>query len=254
MTETAKMADVVLPACAFAEKTGHFTNTERRVQRLNKAVNAPGQAKPDWEIIQMLANKMGGNWSYKSEKDILNEINELTPSYKGILWDRINLDGLQWPCPTPLHPGTPILHKHNIARGLALFKAIEYKYPVEITDEEYPLILTTGRVLQQFHTGTMTRKTDGLNNIAKPMIMISVEDAEQLGLKNSELIKVSSRRGEIEITAFVTKRIQKGVVYIPFHYHEAAANKLTLSVVDPISKIPELKVCAVKISKIQHPS
>lgn len=250
LTETAKMADVVLPATSFAEKTGHFVNTERRVQRINKAIKAPGLSKADWEIVQMIATKMGGNWNYKSEKDILLEINELTPSYGGILWDRIDVNGLQWPCPTPEHPGTPVLHKGNFARGLALFKAIEYKYPAEMPDDEYPLILTTGRILQHFHTGTMSRKTEGLNNIAKPMVMISVEDAEALGISNSELVRISSRRGEIETNAFVTKRIQKGVIYIPFHYHEAPANKLTIAALDPIAKIPELKVCAAKVTKI----
>ncbi|HOD53845.1 MAG TPA: formate dehydrogenase subunit alpha [Candidatus Cloacimonadota bacterium] len=248
MTETAQMAHVVFPAASFAEKTGHFTNTERRVQRLNKAIKSPGLAKPDWQIIQMLANSMGGNWTYDSEKDIWEEITELTPSYSGIKWGR---DGIQWPCPSPDHMGTPVLHKDRFTRGLGLFKAIGYKSPAELTDDNYPLILTTGRILQHYHTGTLTRKTEGLNHLAKPMVMISVDDAENLSLSNSEIVKVSSRRGEIELPAFVTRRIQKGVVFIPFHYHEAPANKLTLTELDPISKIPELKVCAVKISKIK---
>ncbi|MDD2649637.1 MAG: formate dehydrogenase subunit alpha [Candidatus Cloacimonadales bacterium] len=250
MTETTEYADVILPATSYAEKSGHITNTERRVQRLNFALKAPGQARQDWEIIQMIASKMGGNWNYRSYQDIWAEVNETTPSYAGILWDRVGTTGIHWPCPTPEHPGTPVLHKGQFSRGLGLFKAIEYKYPKEMPDEEYPLILTTGRVLAQYHTGTMTRKTKGLNNIAKPMMMISVQDAEKLNITNSEKVKVSSRRGEIEIDAFVTKRIHPGVVYIPFHYHEAPANRLTIAALDPIAKIPEFKVCAVKVEKL----
>jgi formate dehydrogenase major subunit len=251
MTETAEFAHVVLPAKSFAEKTGHFTNTERRVQRINVAVKAPGQAKEDWEIIQMIALAMGSDWNYQKVEDITAEINLTTPSYTGITWDRIGQNGLQWPCPTTEHPGTPYLHKDRFARGLGLFHAIEFKEPAELPDEEYPLIMTTGRVLEQFHTGTMSRKSKGINNIAQPMVMISVEDAEALDIANSEMIKVSTRRGEIETKAFVTKKILKGVIYIPFHYAEAPANRLTINAVDPVAKIPEYKVCAAKVSKIK---
>jgi formate dehydrogenase major subunit len=250
LTETAQMAHVVLPASTYAEKSGHFTNTERRVQRLNPALKAPGQAKHDWEIIQLIANKMGADWSYQSPKDITAEINAVAPSYAGITWDRVGDNGLQWPCPTVDHPGTAYLHKDRFTRGLGLFHAIEFKEPAELPDDEYPLIMTTGRVLEQFHTGTMSRKTPGFNNIAKPMVMISVDDAQSMGIKNSELIKVSTRRGEIQTNAFVTKRIQKGVIYIPFHYVEAPANRLTINAVDPVAKIPEFKVCAAKIEKL----
>lgn len=251
MTETAQFADVVLPAAAFAEKDGTYTNTERRVQRLKKAVEAPGDALADWVIIQEIARAMGAtDWNYTCAEDIQNEINALAPSYGGITYDRIERIGLHWPCPTKEHPGTPILHVGKFARGKGAMKAIPFKEPAELPDDEYPLVMTTGRVLEQFHTGTMTRKTEGLNNLAGPMVMISVEDAKELKLGNSEKVKVTTRRGTIETNAFVTKRIGKGTIYIPFHYAEAPANMLTNPAYDPAAKIPEYKVCAAKVEKI----
>ena len=250
LTEPAQLAHVVLPATSFAEKDGLISNTERRVQKMRQALKPPGQAKQDWEIIQLIANSMGAKWDYRTVSDITSEICKLTPSYGGITWERVDDKGLQWPCPTVEHPGTPFLHKGRFVRGKGLMKAISFKEPAELPDEKYPLTLTTGRVLQQFHTGTMTRKTEGLDKLAGPSVMISVEDAENLGISNSELIRVESRRGEIKIPAFVTKRIGKGTVFIPFHYKEAAANILTNPAVDPVAKIPEYKVCAVKVSKV----
>jgi len=250
ITETAEYADVILPAAAFAEKDGHFTNTERRVQRINKIIEPPKGVITDWEIIQLIANAMGSDWNYKSVRDITKEINELTPQYAGITWERVGRFGLQWPCPNEEHPGTPYLHKGKFARGKGLLRPIPFKEPDELPDEEYPLILTTGRVLQQFHTGTMSRKTEGLNNLAGPMVMISVDDAERMGISNSEVVEISTRRGEITAPAFVTKRISTGVIYIPFHYKESPANRLTNSAIDPIAKIPEYKVCAAKVQKI----
>lgn len=250
ITETAEFADVILPAAAYAEKDGHFTNTERRVQRINKIIEPPKGVKNDWEIIQLIANAMGSDWNYQTVRDITQEINALTPSYAGITWERVGRTGLQWPCPNTEHPGTPYLHKEKFARGKGLLSAKAFQEPDELPDEEYPLILTTGRVLQQFHTGTMSRKTQGLNNLAGPMVMISVEDAERLGISNSEVVSISTRRGEITAPAFVTKRISTGVIYIPFHYKESPANRLTNPAIDPIAKIPEYKVCAAKIRKI----
>lgn len=250
ITETAEYADVVLPAAAYAEKDGHFTNTERRIQRINKIIEPPHGVKTDWEIIQLLANAMGANWNYRSVFDITKEINELTPQYGGITAERVGRFGLQWPCPTEDHPGTPYLHKDKFARGKGLLSPIKFIEPAELPDEEYPLIMTTGRVLQQFHTGTMSRKTEGLNKLAGPMVMISVEDAEELKIANSEVVEISTRRGKITAPAFVTKRIQKGVIYIPFHYKESPANRLTNPAIDPVAKIPEYKVCAAKVSKI----
>ncbi len=250
LTETALLADVVLPAASYAEKDGTITNTERRVQRMRKALKSPGQAKEDWVIIQEIANAMGCDWNYQSAHEIMEEIRQLTPSYAGITWERLGANGLQWPCPTLEHPGTPYLHKGTFARGKGAMVGIAFKEPAELPDAEYPLVLTTGRVLQHFHTGTMTRKTAGLNKLAGPMVMISIEDAEALGIGNSERIRVSSRRGTIEAPAFVTRQIGKGTIYVPFHYHEAAANLLTNSAVDPIAKIPEYKACAARVSKI----
>jgi formate dehydrogenase major subunit len=250
ITETAELADVILPAASFMEKDGHFTNTERRVQRINQVFAPPYNVKNDWEIIQMIASAMGSDWNYTCAQDITKEINQLTPSYGGITWERVGRTGLQWPCPTTEHPGTPYLHKGRFSRGLGLLSAVPFKEPDELPDDEYPLILTTGRVLEHFHTGTMSRKTEGLNNLAGPMVMVSVDDAEKMGISNSEVIRVTTRRGTIDTKAFVTKRISKGVVYIPFHYAEAPANRLTNPAIDPIAKIPEYKVCAVKIEKI----
>ena len=251
MNETAKYADVILPAACFAEKEGTFTNTERRVQRLNKALDTPGEAKVDWEIIQGIATAMGAkDWNYTCAEDIQNEINKLTPSYAGITYARIGRDGLQWPCPTLEHPGTPVLHVEKFARGLGLMKAIEFKEPAESPDKKYPFTLTTGRVLEQFHTGTMSRKTEGLNKLAGPMVMISTEDAKKLKIKNRKTIRVETRRGSIDAPAFVTENIGRGTIYIPFHYVESPANRLTNPALDPVAKIPEYKVCAAKVSKV----
>jgi len=250
LTETAELADVVLPASSYAEKDGLYTNTERRAQRLRKVVELPGQAKEDWAIIQEIANAMGSDWNYQSAHDISEEVCKLTPSYTGITWERVGHTGIQWPCPAIDHPGTPYLHKEKFVRGKGKMKGIPFKEPQELPDEDYPMVLTTGRVLQQFHTATITRKTDGLNKLAGPMVMISAQDADDLGIENGERVKVSSRRGEIVTPAFVTKRIGKGTIYIPFHYREAAANVLTNPVYDPVAKIPEYKACAAKVSKL----
>jgi formate dehydrogenase major subunit len=250
LSETAQLADVVLPAALFAEKNGHVTNTERRVQRLTKALDPPGAARADWQIIQSIAIAMGAQWHYRHVEEITQELCAVTPQYAGITWQRVGRMGLQWPCPDQTHPGTAILHQERFARGRGRMKAIAFAPPAELPDEDYPLMLTTGRVLQQFHTGTMTRKTQGLNNLAGPMVMISGTDAEKLGIGNSQVVSVSTRRGSITAPAFVTKRIAPGVVYLPFHYAESPANKLTNPVLDPVAKIPEYKVCAARIDAI----
>ncbi|EPW5498239.1 formate dehydrogenase subunit alpha [Vibrio vulnificus] len=250
LTETAQYADVVLPSCSFAEKSGHFTNTERRVQRIYPAVNPPGEAKEDWRIIQEIANAMGSDWHYRSVVDITNEITRVTPQYAGLKWDNITREGVQWPSNKNNPAGTRIMHQTQFTRGKGQMEAIPFRYAAELPDEEYPLVLTTGRVLEQFHTGTMTRKTQGLNNLAGPRAMISVQDAEALGIGNGDMLKVSTRRGEIEIAAFVTKRMQAGVVFIPFHFVESPVNRLTTTATDPHAKIPEFKVAAVRIEKL----
>jgi formate dehydrogenase major subunit len=258
MTETAQLADVVLPAASFAEKQGHFTNTERRVQQLQAAVPSPGKARLDWQIINDLANRLGANWTYQNEHQIWAEINQVTPQYRGISWQSIEASspngrqGIQWPCPSEAHPGTPILHTQQFPRGRAMMKPVGYRLPAELPCEEYPFILSTGRLLEQFHTGTLTRKTDGLNELATPKVMISAFDADRLKITNGDMLTLSTRRGSINIAAFVTKRAQAGVLFLPFHFAEAAANKLTNNVLDPIAKIPEFKVCAVKLDKWRH--
>ncbi|WP_050918941.1 formate dehydrogenase subunit alpha [Vibrio campbellii] len=247
LTETAQYADVVLPSCSFAEKAGHFTNTERRVQRVNPVVTAPGEAKEDWWIIQEIANAMGSDWDYHCVSDITNEIARVTPQYAGLRWEAITPNGVQWPSNKNNPAGTRIMHQTQFTRGKGQMVGVPFRYAAELPDEEYPLVLTTGRVLEQFHTGTMTRKTKGLDNLAGPRAMVSVEDAEALGISNGQRLTVSTRRGSIEIDAFVTKRIQKGVVFIPFHFVESPVNRLTTTATDPHAKIPEFKVAAVKV-------
>lgn len=257
LTETAELADVVLPATAFVEKRGHFTNTERRVQRLEQALQPPGEARADWQIVQAIAKRMGAQWDYPNEEAIWSEINALTPQYRGITWQRLSAQatgqfpqGIQWPCPDASHPGTPIMHQSQFTRGLGLFTPVSYRAAAEQPCEEYPFTLSTGRLLEQFHTGTLSRKTAGLNLLGSPKVMISVYDAEQLGIRNGDNLRLSTRRGAIEIAAFVTKRAQVGVLFLPFHFAEAAANKLTINALDPVAFIPEFKVCSVKVERV----
>ena len=250
LTETAQLADVVLPATCFAEKDGTFTNTERKVQRIRKAIQPPGQALGDWEIICQISTKMGYPMNYSSSQAIFDEIIQVTPSYAGITYERIDYDGIHWPCPTLDHPGTPILHQGKFTRGKGKFHAIEYIPPAEQPCKDYPYCLTTGRVIYHYHTGTMTMKTNGLNEKSPEcFVEISPQDAIQLGVQNGNIIKIASRRGEIDAKAQITSGIAQGNVFIPFHFAAAAANSLTQTALDPIAKIPELKVCAVRMSK-----
>jgi formate dehydrogenase alpha subunit len=250
MTETAKMADVVFPSACFAEKDGTFTNSERRVQRIRKAVDAPGEAKTDWEILCAVSTRMGYEMTYDGPEEIFNELASVTPSYGGISYDRIEYEGIHWPCPNAEHPGTPILHTEQFPKGRGQFHAIDYIEPAERVDEEYPLYLTTGRVLYHYHTGTMTRKTEGLNfKEPESFVEISRKDAKILDLKDGDTVEISSRRGSIEARIRISTKAVTGTIFIPFHYAEAAANRLTNAALDPVSGIPEYKVCAVKVSK-----
>jgi formate dehydrogenase alpha subunit len=249
LTETAKLADVVLPATCYAEKEGTFTNTDRRVQRVRKAVAPPGEARDDWDILCEISTRMGYNMAYESSKAIMEEISQVTPSYAGISYDRIDAEGIHWPCPTPEHPGTPILHKEQFTCGKGNFHAIDFIPPAEGIDDEYPMYLTTGRLLYQYHTGTMTMKSDGLNEIAPECyVEISPQDARQYDVNEGAMVSVASRRGSIQARVKISKKAVSGTIFIPFHYAQAAANKLTNAALDPISGIPEYKVCAVKIS------
>lgn len=248
LTETAELADIVLPACSFAERDGTFTNTERRIQRYRKAVEAPGEARPDWEIITDLAKRMGADWSYGSVSEIMDEIAQVSPIYGGIHYDRIDDVGLQWPCPDRNHEGTAVLHQGKFTRGLGKFHAVNYIPQQEMPDDEYPLILTTGRLLQHWHTGTMTRKSLVLDQIVpKGHLQINPDDAERLKISHEEMVKVATRRGEISIAADVTEKMAPGVVFLAFHFHESPANALTIAALDPLAKIPEFKACAVRV-------
>jgi formate dehydrogenase major subunit len=250
LTETAKQADVVFPSASFAEKEGTFTNTERKVQRIRKAVEPPGQAKEDWKILCELSTAMGHPMSYENGESIMAEIAQVTPSYCGINYPRLEREGIHWPCTGTDHPGTPCLHMDQFTCGLGVFHGVEWVPPAEVPDKDYPLFLTTGRVLYQYHTGTMTMKSEGLNRLApESFVEISFGDAGRYGLGDGEMIKVASRRGEIKAKAKISDRAVDGTVFIPFHYAEAAANELTNTALDPVAMIPELKVCAVRIEK-----
>ena len=248
MTETAKLAHVVLPAASAAEKEGTFTNTERRIQRVRRAFPPIGQTRPDGEIVCELAKRMGYPMSYGSAEEIMEEIARLTPIYGGIHYSRLEEQGIQWPCPTRDHPGTPYLHKDRFARGKGLFHPVEFMPPNELPDETYPFILSTGRVLHHYNSGTMTRKIPGLQWLySEPLLEIHPEDAEELGIDEGAMVKVSSRRGKLVTRVHRTRRCPPKVVFIPFHFRRAAANLLTVDDLDRVSKIPEYKVCAVKV-------
>jgi formate dehydrogenase alpha subunit len=251
LSETAQFADVVLPSSSFAEKDGTFTNTERRVQRVRKAISPVGNSKPDWWITCQLAQKMGGKgFDFSDPSKIMDEIASLTPSYGGISYARLEAGGLQWPCPTPEHPGTPILHTEIFSRGKGRFIPLEYKPPAELPDSEYPLILTSERSLYHFHTGTMTRKVKGLNTIrGEELVEINPGDASALDIADGDIVKVISRRGEVTAKAKVTEDSPEGVVTMDFHFAESPVNVLTNPALDPVAKIPEFKVSAVKIKK-----
>ena len=250
LTETAKMADVVLPSACFAEKDGTFSNTERRVQRVRKAVESPGEAREDWRIVCDVAMRMGYPMSYADSRQILDELRSVTPSYAGISYERIERQGLHWPCPNEEHPGTPILHREQFTSGRGVFNAIDYLPPAETIDHDYPLYLTTGRLLQQYHTGTMTMKTEGLNEIAPEcFVEISAADAQSFAMPDGALVGIASRRGRIQARLRISPKAVQGTVFLPFHYAQAAANRLTNSALDPVCGIPEFKVCAVKLEK-----
>jgi formate dehydrogenase alpha subunit len=250
LTETAQYADVVLPGVTFAEKDGTFTNTERRVQRVRAAIAPPGESRNDWQIICDLASRLGYHMECDSPARVADEIASLSPIYGGIVFDRIDRKGLQWPCPSRDHPGTKFLHEGKFSRGKGRFHPTPFREAAELPDDEYPLILSTGRVLYHFHTGTMTRKSAGLEMLCHGgQVEINPEDAAALGIVDGDDVVVSSRRGTVTARAVVTSRPKRGVVFMPFHFHEAPANALTNDALDPIAKIPEFKVCAVKVAK-----
>ena len=253
LTETAQLADVVLPVASFAEKQGTFTNTERRVLWVEKAVPAPGEARIDWEVIRDVSTRMGYKMEYNTVEDIVDEVNRLVPQYAGITYQRLlNGDKLQWPCPNPEHPGTKFLHRDKFTRGLGKFVAIDYIPPAEWPDAKYPFLLSTGRLLYHYHTGSMSRRTVALPlYVPGPFMEMHPRDMEKLGIADREQVKVSSRRGSIQTEARESERVDVGSVFITFHFAEAAANLLTNDAFDPIAKIPEYKVAACQIEKIK---
>ncbi len=254
LTETAKLAHVVLPGVSFAEKDGTFSATDRRVQRVRKAIEPLGEAKPDHEIICNIARRMGSDdFQYQNVEEIFEEITQVTPIYQGITFQKIDKDGIQWPCRAPEDPGTPFLHKDQFSKGKGTFFPIPYRPSAEITDQEYPFWLTTGRIGFHYHTRTMTGVSPSLQKEAEEgYIEINPFDAVELGVEEGELVKVTSRRGVIQTKAKLTFGVGRNVVFIPFHFIEGAANTLTNTAIDPIAKIPEFKVGAVRVEKIEE--
>ncbi|HEY3364434.1 MAG TPA: formate dehydrogenase subunit alpha [Symbiobacteriaceae bacterium] len=249
LTETAEMADVVLPGAAFAEKEGTYNNTERRVQRVRAAVTPPGAARQDWQILGELSTRLGYPMHYERPADIWREVAGLVPSFKGITWARLEAGpGIQWPCPDDQHPGTRFLHAGTFPRGRGKLHPVVYEPPTENPDDDYPFVLTTGRVLFHWHSGVLSRRAAGLNAIApEALVEIHPYDAVELGIADAGMVTVTSRRGKVTAKAQVTTRPLPGSIFMTFHYAEAAANLLTIDSLDPLAKIPEFKVCAVKL-------
>ena len=264
-SETSPYADVLLPGTTFVEKSGTFTSTERRIQLVRQAIEPLGDSRPDWQIIIAVAKRLANNlaiassapfagWEYDSPNAIMQEIAALTPSYAGVNYARLEHgETLQWPVKDITHPGTPILHIGKFTRGLGKFMPIEDVPPAENPNAEYPMVLSTGRVLYHWHGGEMTRRSKGLLAIyPKPLIEVNADDAERLGVNGNRRVRVTSRRGSIEAEAWVTDRVPPGMVYANFHFPEASVNELTIAALDPVSKIPEYKVCAVKVELVQN--
>jgi len=251
-TLTSELADVVLPAACYAEKDGTFTSTERRIQRVRKAVDPPGESKADWEVLCGIAKRAGyDGMVYGSPSEIMDEIAEVTPIYRGVSYDRLDRIGLQWPCPASGHPGTPILHIGQFTRGLGLFSPADYGPPAELPDPDYPFVLSTGRCYFHFHTGTMTRRSRILDREERfPYVEICSDDAKRLDITDRERVLISTRRGEVTAMARVNGVMPKGVLFMTFHFKEGAANLLTNNALDSEAKIPEYKISAANIRRL----
>jgi len=250
LTETARFADLVLPGSCFAEKTGTFTNTERRIQLLHKVVDPPGDAKDDFTILCMLGRALGLDYDYTDPAQVMDEMAEVTPIMAGVHFNRLGSAGLQWPCPADDHPGTRFLHAGKFTRGKGLFVVPGYTPPKEMPDKDYPFTLITGRMFSHYHTGTMTRRSSFLNReVDKAFVEINPDDADAHGIQDGDKVRLSTRRGSISTTARITPRMNRGAIFAPFHFSEAPANALTIEELDPISKIPEFKACAASLVK-----
>jgi formate dehydrogenase alpha subunit len=246
LTETAQLADVILPAASFAEKDGTFANTERRVQRVRKALDPPGEARPDWEIIAEISKRLGYPMNYRSSAEIMDEISRLTPIYGGINHERLNRGGLQWPCWDRKHSGTPILHKGQFSRGRGKFHVVHDRPPAELPTSAYPMILTTGRILEHWHTGSMSHRSRVLETLVpESHVEINPADANELGIVEGDVISLSSRRGTVQTKVKKTHRVRPGQAFMAFHWREAPANRLTNPALDPQAKIPEFKVSSI---------
>ncbi|NDY43309.1 molybdopterin-dependent oxidoreductase [Dissulfurirhabdus thermomarina] len=248
LTETARFAHVVLPAACFYEKDGTFTSGERRVRRVRKAVEPPGEARADWEIVCAVATAMGFPMHYDHPADIMREIASLTPSYAGISYDRLGAAGQVWPCPAPDHPGTPLLHSESFPRGKGRFAVVSYVLPEEDADDDYPLVLVTGRRLVHYNNGSMTRRCEGFDRLAaRETVEVHPEDAGRLGLTDGAEVRVVSRRGEVPAVVSVTRRSRPGSVFMSFHFQDSLTNLVTSPGLDPKTLTPEYKVCAVRL-------
>jgi predicted molibdopterin-dependent oxidoreductase YjgC len=258
LTETARYADVVLPGASFAEKDGTFVNTERRIQLARKAINPPGKARADWEIIVDLSNRLGLPTRFRSPDEVMEEIRRVAPSWAGASYRRLeDLAGLQYPVPSDDHPGTAFLFDDRFPTpdGKATFHPAQYTDPGELPDEEYPFVMGTGRQLYHWHTGTMTRRSTGLD-AREPTASVEIhpDDAAELGISDGDLVRLTSRRNAVVISARISDRVARRQVFVPFHFREAAANLLTSPVLEPHAKMPALKVCAVRIEPVGVPA
>lgn len=252
-TETTRFAHVILPSAAWSEDNGTFTNSERRVNRVRKVSEPPGEAKPNWWIFKEIARRMGHEWASDDGREIWdNEISSLAPQFGGVNYARIENDGLQWPCPTPDHPGTCVLHSNGqFTCGLGQFNAVDWTPPAEVPDEEYPLVLSTGRRLYHYHTRTMTGRSEGLDVLlGEETVDMAPADAKSLEITHGEKVRVVSRRGDVEVRANLSDRIPQGMVWMAFHFREGCANWLTNPAFDPETRTAEYKACAVRVEKI----
>jgi formate dehydrogenase major subunit len=251
LTETAWHADVILPSTAHAEKSGTFTNTNREIQMARAVLSPPGQARQDWELIQELANRIGLNWSYQNLSEVFSEMTKVMPSLNNITWERLEReDAVTFPCDGPELPGNEIIFGSGFPtkNGLGRIVPVEIVPPNELPDDTYPMVLTTGRVLEHWHTGTMTRRSNTLDTLEPEAIAcLNQKDLEKIGIKPGNSIQVSTRRGEISLKARQDEDIPEGMVFVPFCFSEAAANILTNPQLDPIGKIPEFKFCAARV-------
>jgi predicted molibdopterin-dependent oxidoreductase YjgC len=255
LTETAAFAHVILPACSWAEKEGTFTNTERRVQRFYQALAPLGESRPDWQILQALANRMGMPMAYADPAAIMGEIAAVVPSYGGIRYERLGTEGLQWPCPAPDHPGTPILHRERFTRGNGRFAAVTFRPSAEQPDEAYPFLFTTGRSLYHYHAGSMTRRSRPLAEFSHGAYAeMEPGTAAEMGVSDGDRVRLVSRRGEVTVPVRLVPGTGRRVIFMPFHFREAAANLLTNTALDPVARIPELKVCAVRLEVLRDES